>query len=845
MKPLSLVIKPPFGSWNLVHGFAPQPSTDPLHLDVRYRCSGPGVVRAAATGTLTVRRSFAYRVQEPEPIDTTSPAADSGDTIDLFLEIDAAATLNSLYWTKLVSNGIICGFLYRDILTSSLETSLAELLDCATLPAAGSRQDIVNLLLRGDLGIQVTTGHTIGTASPANVATPLSNPHEFAFAVHNDAGAVDPAAFYDDMREFVDDAQSDIDDFITLTPKNWPLIPDNASLANAIVAASVTVFPYSTLTRYRNASQLTNQQFRSLGEAQKYLYWQQLHYRFSTRIANSAQPPFEFNDDDAANIFQLEAVVEFFLNFTDPLLPGAIPRKPSLGTITGTNATALGFWVTLNDADVVDFAQIVANEHFVYLPGSTTKTSRSFRIVDIDPTNKAVRLHQAPNLGTAASSWVVDLYKKVDFLDPYGSVTAVNGAVVSLAGAPNLRDVVPDHDFISLTLADGSLQHLMITAVDPVAMTVTTDSAAPSSATAWTIALSPKLVLIDPFGARPVLDSLYRRDIDYRASVDATDATKVVLGQTNTSNAYPDLRGVNTRKYDSIYLESDAARPQKVYRIVGIEAQTIGSLSVRNVVQLDGSPDFGTAGLSHWQIPAGVGGKVDNLAGFSLGPDAQTATTFTYGRDQYDGQLFIIHRGEILTSWRWGSLTSRHALDVGPVTYTSSMRGNKEFDYYSVKSPGGDSGARFRNFAFNVVDRYEANNTNYIGVGEARYYFNNPVTSDSVAPGGLPGAAGKTSCLLHRGSLASANGSGSGGCLVSPNYYHLLHTLVQIEIDRRELTAQTASTALTALLNNSTTIEGPKGQYDIVASGDWDRELVGAIWLIRPEELPLNFVPSQ
>jgi hypothetical protein len=874
MKALSLFIKPPFTNLTLLHGFGDpvQTGNAQTHLDVRYRTNGPVVLYAACKGTLSLRRPY-YVTKPSYAIDASQSLDESADTVDLFLELDPTAALNPVFWYQNAQGfDFIKGFCYRGVSKSSLVTQLDNLLLRAVLPRTLSKQNVVDLLLKNEATIPVTAGHPIGNPALADVQTiPFVN-YEFSFGVENHDGPVDPAAYYDQMRDFVQDASGDLDDFLGLTPRNWPLIDPSLSVADAIAETASALFPYSALTKLKENKNLTRAQFRQIGDNQKELYRQQLSRRFAQLVANSSQPPFSFNDKDPNNVFQIEAVVEFFVNFNEPLTPNAEPRTRELPVLSGASATVsgasstAGYWVTLSEPTVTsdNFAKIIANDHFIFLAESTTKPGRTFRIIEVNTANRSVRVYGNPTLANSPTGWSIDLYKKVDFLDPAGETPdSINGNTINLDGNPDLRNVRPDHDYIVLNFFGVETpQYLKITAINPSAHSIVTDGQANPNAviTDWAIRSSPHLVLIDPFGARPKLDSQYR-SVDFRASKHPTSPTRVILGQPNSSNSYPNLDRVNIKKFDSIYFEADTARQSRTYRIVNLETQTVGSTVVRNVVELDGEPNFSLDTLSHWQIPAGIGGQLAIIGGLALGPDPvvpladEYNTAYNKGYDQYDGMLFLVYGGDVNTSrhteivnpnkrkvdhpkihagWRWTSYTSRiHTGGTSPaeVRLKSSMRGNKEYDYQSIKAD-----SAYKNFAFNVVDRYET----YNGVSEARYYFENPVADDSVAPGHVPSDDGKTSCYFHRGDQIGDD-TGSGGCLVSPLYFELLHTLAQIERDSRELLGDAIPGWLTLILDNSLYLLDPASQYSAITDIQWNNQLKGTVWLIRPEQFYVTY----
>lgn len=180
--------------------------------------------------------------------------------------------------------------------------------------------------------------------------------------------------------------------------------------------------------------------WRQLAEQQKALYRDLLLGRARPAVslggplAFLTMPVFDFDDTDWQNPFQLEAVIEFFLNFNDPWLPkppdvvGAnvprLPPPPNMsngyqsvdlttgwhlvvidafgGRLSGNAATVAGSVVTLDGPP--DLAKVNANFDTIYLPDANAGL-RTFRIVAVDNTAHTVTVAGAPQLPAAGSRW--------------------------------------------------------------------------------------------------------------------------------------------------------------------------------------------------------------------------------------------------------------------------------------------------------------------------------------------------------------------------------------------------------------------------------------------------------
>lgn len=778
--PLHLFIHPPFSDWTLVFTYGaeqPEPPTGPvIHNHLRLQTTGTGALFAAANGTLSVHPPIGGILDPSEQIDPPASGDPLPSTINLFLHLSPLVVRQPTFRAQASQVDNITGFAYLNVETASLEAALAELLDNAIIPTGSlTRAQVVDLLVRGMLDVEVTTGHALGNA--ATQGTPAGS-RQVGFTTLTDYGPIDPSYIYDLMRDFVADSQSDLDDFLTLAPKSWPVIEASLSTDNAINLTQLVLYPMSVLQNLHTSRDLSATQWRQVGDYQKRLWRNRLLSRVGHAPAGSTDPTFEFDNMDQENIFQLEAVTEFYMNFSDPWLPGPpwteganVPREPLLSDGTPNPA-----------------------------------------------------------------------YLTVDFLDPAGTAATVTAAgnVVQLDGNPDLTRVrkyynfatgnMECHDSILLESDTASATHMYsIIDIDNNAHTVTVNGkpVLTGGSSAWKINLRPVLVLIDSFGPRDQLRGT--------SATVASSSTANVL----TLDGPPDLTKVN-KNFDTIYLPSDTARASRTYRIVDVD-------NPNHTVTLDGTSNLDN-GTSIWHIPAGISGELPPL-------DYKLDTGGTRGFDHYDGVLFLLQNGTVRTKFRWSSFTS-HDYPVGGQNL-SSLRGNLQYDFSSFRSPHqspnpsdpANSGPRFRNYCFSIVDA----GANYDGVRNARFYFSTPVTDDSTAGDPTVGTAGKKDVRIHRGTrndTPTHPGSGSAGCLVSPNFFDLRNWLIALYEEEYEaingpgmqdaevMKAFGTDALCQTLWDNTTANTGPAAQR--LTDTNWNSKIVGSLWVIRPDERPLG-----
>jgi len=203
-----------------------------------------------------------------------------------------------------------------------------------------------------------------------------------------------------------------------------------------MLAARTQIFTTNQLNEFRRIHFALNPtqfmlRWLLLRALQKDLYRERLLQRVGQAASGSTAPAFVFNSTDWQNIFQLEALVEFYMNFTDPWLPappavvGAnVPRLPTAtgyanvnlltgwhlvmvdsfgGRINGAAATAAGSVVTLDGPP--DLAKVNANFDTIYLPNDTARPSKTYRITAVNNTRHTVTVAGSPAFSGGSSRW--------------------------------------------------------------------------------------------------------------------------------------------------------------------------------------------------------------------------------------------------------------------------------------------------------------------------------------------------------------------------------------------------------------------------------------------------------
>lgn len=406
------------------------------------------------------------------------------------------------------------------------------------------------------------------------------------------------------------------------------------------------------------------------------------------------------------------------------------------------------------------------------------------------------------------------LFRTVRLRDPAGAAaTVVPGAPagrtrLQLDGFARLTEVTPsatgEHaDLLRLTGDTARPSRVYrVVAVDAGARTVDVDGV-PSLAAAspWLLVRRPRLVVVDPFGAR------------------LTGSVASTLGPPTgwvALDPASDLSRVRAN-FDVILLAEDAVRPSRAYRILEVHP-------VEPRVRVDAEPSIFAA--SGWQVPGGVA--------WELNPLATTLTPTAAGCDAYDGLLFLVHRDTVLGQPVPISSYSSTVNAADPVL-GSSISGNRRYAVRSLRSP--DSSAR--NYEFAVSDVGAAGDT----VAEAAFYGAGvtalrqppPALATDTAP---PDPDGKTAIRIHVGNAAGSV-SGSTGDLVAPAFPALRARIVELHQGERAALGLGPDADLAAVAGRATQAGSVElYEADGVTDDGWNDRLRCELLLIRPDLRP-------
>lgn len=877
---LNLFIRQPYDVWNREYNYGEPMAVDAGRAADHVRLSTDlpehALIYAACSGELSVfaptSSAVGFETLPDDLEDLTLP-----ETVDLWLMINPLEALASERMTALQeltgiedpgSAGQIA-FVYYNVHLLSLMDAVREQLQWSTVPPADSAIDDgeirkrMRLFLMGKLSIFVDASNPLGRA--ANGPDPLSpNPYQIGFGVTTAIGPSSPGEFFNQMRLMVTEAAS-IDDFLQVVPQ--PPTPFSAAESNAaaILLTAGRIYPYGDLEQLREDRDLTRAEWRTVGNNQKRLYRQRLLARYGLLPAGVNVPPFEFSASDSGNLFQLEAVVEFFANFTDPWAPAphAVPIDVSATDLSdidrstlvlqGPVATLIGSGVGRRiqlDGDP-ELSKVQKFHHFIYLSG--VSSVHLYRITEVTLGSKqvtAVDSNGNPPAGPAGAvgPWRIDLYTEADFIPFYGGAAQIAGNSVTLDGALPLERLkaiaaLPNAEARARCLCDGIIftsepsKMYPINSADPVNGIVQLENVSAAlngTASVWSVSHVPILVMIDPIGPR----------------LEGTQARVVVGSPNNVVLENVDLSKVNIGGFETIRLASDTARKTKTYRIVDIGD---------SVLVLEGNPTL-EGGVSDWCISAGLGGRFDLLK-YDLGPKEAPFPTgdpdahppiapkalVPAGFDHYDGLLFVIDNGKVVSSHRWTSYTSRTNFGTKPDAKRGgnrrSIRGNHRFEVFSSTStPSEKDNGSYRNYCFRINDVFTSDSV----FGQARNCF------DANVP-----EAGQRHIRFHHGnSKKPSGGTGSAGCNVSPEFASWRDDIIKIHQRRyaqvRGVPEQQDADLIVLEPNHDKSVALQKRSFGplsppatertppILLEAGWDLKIFCYYWLIRPEERPLS-----
>ncbi|MFP4625773.1 MAG: hypothetical protein ACLFNI_04170 [Natronomonas sp.] len=859
--------------------------------------TGQGVLYAVRSGVLTARppgydsipkaqdllNNFDWEYADSDQLDAmfNDPLVGQQlpETIDLYLhfqspvqpQMPSAGLFEWEAWTNQLPT--VNAFVYKNVDTASLPTHLSDFLDnpefigdppqLADYESDLTSEKRAELLVGGLLEIKVEAGAVVGEAgSPEPLGK--SGTSTFAgLAPITKHGPTDPFTFYGAIGMAVppggdSPTEAAASDFVNHIDTEWPLY-DVDDRDNALGQTTERTFPMAALHHMKMFHGLSPSEWRTVGDNQKAVYKDHLAKR--TSDSSEDIPVFEFDLLDARNVFQLEAVAEFYANYHEPWGVDTEPRNPDL-TIEGTGATiedSGDWWTEVNLDGASDLDELKPNMDLVYFADDESRDSGTYRIVEINEAENVVKVMGDVDFGesddgTPTSDWAVDYYVTASLLDPAGEAATVEEDEVTLDDAEgwDLRWLwLQDEGYLNgddamtdtLLLDEKPDEVYEITGVDPANDTLTVNGNITESGTeltsAWRIRRRPRLVLVDPLGGR----------------VDGTTATVSDDGDNvlELSGPEPVLTRVNSN-FDTIALPDESGDGE--YRI------TWTSADESRVSDNDGEGD-GNGGndtpmvtlhedcslgndSSRWQIMSGLGCRLPPLY-YVMGSESE-------GHDHFDGVLFLVFDGEVQRYFRWSTYTGRDDHDNPQDPSRSSIRGNNRFEVLSFQATTSES----QNYNMRIVDELAKYHDGwYDDVREAGWYFfdNPPDSEDDVDTTEAVPADRTGSDVEHvRNSTSNSNGkeairfhwgphyregdsAKSAGCVTSPAYPGLRSELVARYLEEYEAVHGSTNETVERLLGLNH--QESQNLYD---DDIWANKIGAILWLLRPDQRPTEEV---
>lgn len=769
--PLNLFINP--DEWKCVHSYGDEKQKPPLVTSYALlETKADGKLYAAVPGKLSTRLPGSG--VDPD-INLTEPASDITLPATVNLYLHATKT------QKLPGIGDIIGFAYLNIETATLRASL------------GVGTTRVRKLVLGELSVTRFGGELIGKA-----AKETYRKRQVGFAALTKDGPVDPGYVYKNTNKAPAGAKAH--QLVNLLRKNWPIVKSR-NKDDTINITKVHLYPMPVLLDMHKRHSMNTQDWRKVGDNQKKL-WRKLLLKHAGYALRSNVSPFDFNLLDWHNIFQLEALIEFYVNFD--AASGGRERNLEFNTPWKPGAKPL---------DCVRDKDKYITVNFLDLKGENARKERV-----VPPSGIRLELDGEPDL-----SRVKENHNTIYLYDTSFGISGKKAYLIEKVEATNIIKLQG-----TPTLPAGPFK--------------------------WHISLSPAIVLIDPFGPRikgkqaTLLSDVYH----YHPKKVSVKNNIVRLADCSKE----DLIMVN-RYFDTIYFPSDTTDKHR-YRIIDRDVDT-------STIILDRPPKF-RGGVSAWQIQAGVCNEMPPLyynlgSGSRTNYKDYPNRNGVYGYDHFDGILFIVKNGKIHAMYRWCSFTSR--INAGNPQWLSSIQGNREYDVFSrISSPD----KCHLNYGFSVVEKDNRNTHVDDFVRYARFYFRETVADDSETRlthrPSTRNHRGKNFIRFHWsrsriGQLACENPRwtscerqrkirraifmNSAGCLVSPLFE--LFRAKMIDLHQEDYEARKGS--------RDTSLDNIKGLLQHINSENhfksnrsrrshWHGKLRATLWLIRPDERPVG-----
>ena len=484
--------------WDVAFRYGRDPSDSTLiHQTLRITSTQDGVLTAPCEGKLSAKAPGGGELDATYPISNLVLDPPVPDKVTLYFKISPAQAVDQRALTDRGAEiGGLLGFVFVDVDTQSIQTALGDALTKSLKDTKLAKKTTLTaaqglaLLLNGVVDISVQAGAKIGQAA-SNADTPGQRSVGIA-AVSRD-GLVDPLVTYQVLADLVaPGVTTSLARFSDNGNTGWPVFPNTTDPALVVSDTQVTLFPFAPLRDAQRQLSLDPALWLQIRDNQKELFRRRLLVRSGHAPSGAADPVFEFDVLDWANPFQVEAIAEFYANFTKPWDPDTTPGTPGApgyttvdfqnyvgksATITkqGTKRTVLSF----PDSEAGFLATMAADREYgsPNPPGSTSATLRAagyqnhielnadsstvkhYPITTFDPVAKTVTIAGVPNF-TGASSWTLHRRMVVVIIDCFGGRLSGTAAQVTdqdvIELDKSISKVNPKWDTIYLSADQGS-----------------------------------------------------------------------------------------------------------------------------------------------------------------------------------------------------------------------------------------------------------------------------------------------------------------------------------------------------------------------------------------------------
>ncbi|MBX2820922.1 MAG: hypothetical protein KTR29_14610 [Rhodothermaceae bacterium] len=236
-------------------------------------------------------------------------------------------------------------------------------------------------------------------------------------------------------------------------------------------------------------------------------------------------------------------------------------------------------------------------------------------------------------------------------------------------------------------------------------------------------------------------------------------------------------------------------------------------------------------------------------------PSVETENNYLKNEDTFRGTLFLVHKGAVISWYRWSSYTSHRWEDIlqHHCDYASSIQGNLKYKFESRYS-----GTRNVNYCFKLW--YDGDDPTILSTRTGaqsdyaeeawvpgRFYFR-----DNGA-GIQPDPDGKTWVLLHMAHTEHDeitlvdqveedeleqyfSYTGSAGCIVSPSFYQFRKKMCTLYLDGTQFFLYNYMRKIESAGTHTQSLKLRDRGVSRIQKELWEGNISGTFWLIRPDE---------